>query len=82
MSLDDNVVELGAHSPSPQSVVSRLYRHMDKIKNIVVYIEYESGEQGVAMNTMKDEVLAYAGCLIRRHIDDLLFGANDEDPGS
>lgn len=77
----DNVVELGAHTPSVESILTRLQIHQDRIKNIVVFVEYdeEDGGSSIGHNTMPDEDLAYALGAINYVITKTIYGKLERD---
>ncbi len=83
MSSEDNLVELNAHTPNAQSNIAQLYRHMDKVKNIMSVVEWENGSVTVGANSMSTQELA----LMKWTADDFVDNAireicDDEDPGS
>lgn len=49
--MSDKVIELGRHLPSVESVVSRLYQHVARIKHITAIVEWDDGSSDVAYDT-------------------------------
>lgn len=47
----NDVVELGAHDPSVESVISRLGRFQDEIKHITVVVEWKDDSADVFHDT-------------------------------
>lgn len=71
--MSDDVVELGVHKPTPQSVITRLHRDMDNIKGIIVWTIYEDGSNKVSFSTMPSNELAYGARCVGFDIDKVLF---------
>lgn len=66
--MDDNVIELGRHKPSVDSVIHRLERNHDEIKSITAIIEWNDGTSSVAYNTKSMEALTYELFAFQKHL--------------
>lgn len=71
--MSDDVVELGVHKPTPQSVITRLHRDMDNIESIIVWTSYKGGANRVAFSTMSSRELAYGARCVGFDIDKVIF---------
>ena len=49
--VSDKILELGRHDPSVESVTTRLYQNMDKIKSITAIVEWFDGSYDVCCDT-------------------------------
>ena len=80
----DKIIELGAHAPSVESVLGRLVRNMDSIKNILLFVEYkDTGGCQVAFSTMSSADLCYASQSITYNVNQVVFAeADEQNPGS
>ncbi len=68
-----NVTELGNYAPSAESVLSRLWRNMDGIKNVVVFVEYKDKTCDIAYSTMSSSSLTYAAAAVTHKINEIVF---------
>ena len=64
-----NIVDLGNHDPSVESVISRLSRHQEDIKSITVIITWENGDRSVHYDTKPIENLSYDSFLLIKEIN-------------
>lgn len=76
---DDDIVELGAHEPSVESVISRLDRFQDKIKNITVIIEWKDDSGDVFHDTKDVSNLCYENKILSKYVDDCIIMRNQDD---
>lgn len=67
---DEKVVELGRHDPTVESVVTRLHRHMDRIKSITAVVQWDNGSYDVFFDTRDVSLLCYD----RLILDKMLHG--------
>lgn len=72
------VIELGRHKPSVPSVIDRLDRHQDKIKNITAIIEWDDGSSDVVHNTKEVQDLCYEKEILTLCIQKEMIEVNDE----
>lgn len=55
----DNIIELNAHAPTVESVISRLNRYKDEIKHIQVIVEWDDDGCGIYGDVVKASDLTY-----------------------
>jgi hypothetical protein len=72
MKMDENITELANHSPTVESVISRLHRNMGKIKGITAVIEWDDGTTQICFDTCQTDRLAFDSILIQKYIMDSL----------
>ena len=73
-----DVVELGAHEPSVESVVSRLDRFQDKIKHITVIVEWENGSSDVFYDTKDVSQLCFESVILNKVINNNIFDKEND----
>lgn len=75
----NNVEELGRHVPTVESVISRLSRYIDNIKNINVVIEWECGHIGVYGNKQDAGTVSLAALVLQDHATRVARGEFEND---
>ena len=71
--MTDKITELGNHSPTVKSVISRFNRHEDDIKGITAVIEWNDGKITVCHNTSTSEGLAHDALILQKYIMDSIL---------
>ena len=49
--MSEKIVELGRHDPTVESVITRLYQNMSRIKGITAVVEWDDGSSDVCCDT-------------------------------
>lgn len=65
---EDNVEELDRHSPTVESVISRLGRFQDKIESITVVVEWDNGHSDVFHDTKSVGDLAFDAVVLQKYV--------------
>jgi len=71
--MTDDVIELGVHEPSVESIISRLSRFQDKIKHITVIVEWEDESSDIFYDTKDTKSLCYESILLSEYVKTLIF---------
>jgi len=74
---DDNIEELGAHEPSVESVISRLFRHQGKIKNITAIVTWEDDSADVYCDTKPLADMSYEALLFQGYVMNMISGDDE-----
>lgn len=64
--IEENVVELGQHGASVESVISRLVRHQSSIKSITAVIQWDDNTADVVYSPKKTSEMAYDALLVHK----------------
>ena len=70
--MSDNVVDLGNHLPTVDSVIERLGRHRDRIASITAVITWDDGSMDICHDTKNLEEMAYEQLLLNRYLHSLI----------
>lgn len=76
--MEKDVIELGVHEPSVESVISRLSRFQDKIKHITVIVEWEDESGDVFHDTKDMKNLCYDTVIFNEYVKRLIFDEETE----
>jgi len=74
-----DVVELGRQAPTVESVVSRLDRHVDRIKSITAVVTWDDGTTSVCHETKKTNRIAYEILALQRYAFGLFEDGDEKD---
>jgi len=66
--MNDNITELGNHDPTVESVITRLYNNMDKIKSITAVVKWEDESSGVYYDTKCTSQMAFESVVLQKYI--------------
>lgn len=66
------VRELGAHTPTVESVISRLHRHIGRIKNITVIVTWDDDSADVYSDTHSLGIACFHSVLMQKSTQDLI----------
>jgi len=66
--MNDNVTELGKGDSTVESVITRLHRHMDKIKSITAVVTWEDKSSGVYHDTKKTARMSYEALVLQNYL--------------
>lgn len=77
--MDNNdVIELGVHEPSVESVISRLIRFQDKIAHITVIVEWDDESTDVFHDTKDIKSVCYEARVLDQYANNLIFNTEEE----
>lgn len=76
--MSDKVIELGRHDPSVESVTTRLYQHMGRIKHITAIVEWDDGSSDVCCDTKDMAFLCFDKEILSRFIHGLIRDMENE----
>jgi len=65
--MSDDIIELGRHRPSVESVVSRLDRHQGRIKSISAVVEWDDGSYDVYHDDKSLENLSFDALILNKY---------------
>ena len=77
--MTDNLIELNAGTPTVESVINRLYRYQDRIKDITVVVEWEEGGTSVAHNEKKNSLLCYDAMVLQNYVNGIISGRGEDE---
>ncbi len=72
-----DVIELGRHAPSVDSVISRLDRYKGEIKSITAIIQWENGTFDVVGNDRPIPAWAYDRLILELHLQGMIHVCPD-----
>ena len=74
----DNISELNGHSPSVESVISRLDRYQERIKSITCIVEWDDESFDVVHNEKRLQELAFEIQVFQKYLTPK-FKINSDD---
>ena len=72
------VIELGQHEPTAESVVTRLHRHMDRIRSITAIVQWDDGSYDVCCDAKPIEQLCFDRLVLDKSLMEHV-GPRDDD---
>jgi hypothetical protein len=76
--MSDNISELNAHTPSVESVISRLDRYRERIKEITVVVCWDDDSYDVCHDQKPTEKLCFDAAVLDKYIKSLIGDIDDE----
>ena len=73
------VIELGRHTPCVESVITRLYENMGRIKSISVVVEYDDESLQVCGNAKPMKDISYHAAVLQNEVQYLISTSYDAD---
>ena len=77
--MEDDIVELNAHEPSVESVVSRLNRFKDKIEHITAVVVWKDESADVFHDSKDIEKVCYESILLNKYAENLIFNTEEDN---
>ena len=65
---EDNIQELGNHIPTVESIITRLHRHMGRIKSITAVIQWDDGARQITDNDKPISELCFDATVLNHEI--------------
>ena len=77
--VSDNIIELNAHTPTPDSVIERLDRFRSHVENITAVVTWDDGRTEVYSESKNMKQLAFELEMMRRFVKEQFDFVEEDD---